>query len=129
MKNKHGNQKQATFTSTDTKSRRRPNGNLVIGGTFNINDWYPAPWAKTKIVIMEKELTFWPDIAPPEIRKKCTPTVEDLISIFVGDGLGMHPSRSDGIHLEVEWFEANQIRVPIVFQYGHRGSGFKSSWG
>ncbi|KAJ7267954.1 hypothetical protein C8J57DRAFT_1228564 [Mycena rebaudengoi] len=107
----------------------RPNGNLVIGGTFNVDDWYPAPRAKTKIAIMEKALTFWPDIAPPEIRKKRTPTVEDLIPIFVGDGLGMRPSRSDGIRLEVEWFEANQIRVPIVFQYGHGGSGFESSWG
>ncbi|KAJ7468274.1 hypothetical protein B0H11DRAFT_2239058 [Mycena galericulata] len=44
---------------------QRPDGNIVLGGTLNVDDWYPLPRPATKIAIMEKALALWPEIAPP----------------------------------------------------------------
>ncbi|KAJ6597793.1 D-amino-acid oxidase [Mycena vulgaris] len=107
----------------------RNNGNIVLGGTLNFDDWYPLPRPETKLAIMEKALALWPEIAPPEVRKERTPTVEDLLPIIVEDGLGLRPHRKDGIRLEVEWVESHGAKAPVVFHYGHGGSGFESSWG
>ncbi|KAJ7234450.1 hypothetical protein C8J57DRAFT_1195332 [Mycena rebaudengoi] len=107
----------------------RHNGNIVLGGTLNVDDWYPAPRSETKRAIMEKALSLWPEIAPPEIRKERKPTVEDLIPIIVEDGLGLRPHRPQGIRIEVEWVQANKAKAPVIFHYGHGAYGFESSWG
>ncbi|KAJ7230167.1 hypothetical protein GGX14DRAFT_384128 [Mycena pura] len=108
----------------------RHNGNIVLGGTLNVDDWYPLPRPETKIEIMQKALSLWPEIAPPEARKNGRrPTIEDLYPIFVEDVLGLRPSREQGIRLEVEWVEAKRVKSPVVFNYGHGGYGFESSWG
>ncbi|KAJ7628798.1 hypothetical protein FB45DRAFT_834771 [Roridomyces roridus] len=107
----------------------RHNGNIVLGGTLNVDDWYPLPRQETKVAIMEKALALWPEIAPPEVRKERKPTIEDLYPIFVEDGLGLRPHREQGIRLEVEWMESNSAKAPVVFHYGHGAYGFESSWG
>ncbi|KAJ7908233.1 D-amino-acid oxidase [Mycena leptocephala] len=107
----------------------RPNGNIVLGGTLNVDDWYPLPREETKIAIMEKALALWPEIAPPEARKNRAPTIQDLYPIIVEDGLGLRPHRNEGIRIEAEWVEANGVKAPVVFNYGHGGYGFESSWG
>ncbi|KAJ7118010.1 hypothetical protein C8R43DRAFT_1099238 [Mycena crocata] len=104
----------------------RHNGNIVLGGTLNVDDWFPLPRPETKLAIMEKALALWPEIAPPEARTDRNPTVGDLYPIIVEDGLGLRPHRKDGIRLEVE---ANAARAPVVFHYGHGAYGFESSWG
>lgn len=106
---------------------------------------YPLPREQTKIAIMEKALALWPEIAPPEARKKRVPTIEDLYPILVEEGVGLRPHREDGIRIETQWVEANGIRAPVVFHYGcviryrstqlnsdscrHGSYGFESSWG
>ncbi|KAJ7230163.1 hypothetical protein GGX14DRAFT_410069 [Mycena pura] len=108
----------------------RPNGNIALGGTLNVDDWYPLPRPETKTEIMQKALSLWPEIAPPEARKNGRrPTIEDLYPIFVEDVLGLRPSREQGIRLEVKWIEAKGVKSPVVFNYGHGGYGFESSWG
>ncbi|KAJ7634320.1 hypothetical protein B0H17DRAFT_1107591 [Mycena rosella] len=107
----------------------RRNGNLVVGGTMGADDWYPLPRPETKLAILERALALWPEIAPPEVRKQRSPTVEDLLPIVVYEGVGFRPGRKDGIRLEVEWIEANDAKAPVVFNYGHGGSGFERSWG
>ncbi|KAJ6457700.1 D-amino-acid oxidase [Mycena sanguinolenta] len=107
----------------------RPGGNIVIGGTLQVDDWYPGPREKTKTAILEKALALWPEIAPPDVRKDRAPTVGDLEPIIVEDGVGLRPHRSDGIRIEAEWFEANGVTAPVVFHYGHGWAGFESSWG
>ncbi|KAF7369798.1 D-aspartate oxidase [Mycena venus] len=107
----------------------RRSGHLVIGGTMNVDDWYPAPREETKIAILEKALALWPEISPPEARKDRVPTIEDLYPIVVEEGLGLRPRRNGGIRLAIEWIEAQAIKAPVVFNYGHEGSGFESSWG
>ncbi|KAK7055611.1 D-amino-acid oxidase [Favolaschia claudopus] len=78
----------------------RHNGNIVLGGTLNVDDWYPLPREATKKAIMENALALWPEIAPPEARKDRTPTIEDLYPIIVEDGLGLRPHRNEGIRIE-----------------------------
>ncbi|KAJ6617117.1 D-amino-acid oxidase [Mycena sp. CBHHK59/15] len=107
----------------------RHNGNVVLGGTLNVDDWYPLPRPETKRAIMEKALALWPDIAPPEVRKERAPTVEDLIPLIVEEGLGLRPHRDAGIRIDVEWVEAHGAKAPVVFHYGHGSFGFESSWG
>ncbi|KAJ7907103.1 D-amino-acid oxidase [Mycena leptocephala] len=84
----------------------RHNGNIVLGGTLNVDDWYPLP-----------------------PRKNRAPTIQDLYPIIVEDGLGLRPHRNEGIRIEAEWVEANGVKAPVVFNYGHGAYGFESSWG
>ncbi|KAJ7179752.1 D-amino-acid oxidase [Mycena filopes] len=107
----------------------RHNGNVVLGGTLNEDDWYPLPREETKIAIMEKALALWPEIAPPEARKDRTPTIEDLFPILVEEGLGLRPHRKEGIRIDSEWVDANGVKGLVVFHYGHGAYGFESSWG
>ncbi|KAF7350767.1 D-aspartate oxidase [Mycena sanguinolenta] len=107
----------------------RHNGNIVIGGTLNVDDWYPLPREETKRAILGKALALWPEIAPPHARKDRSPTVADLYPIIVEDGVGLRPHRDDGIRIEAEWVEANGVTAPVVFNYGHGAYGFESSWG
>ncbi|KAJ6469204.1 D-amino-acid oxidase [Mycena vitilis] len=107
----------------------RHNGNIVLGGTLNVDDWYPLPREETKTAILEKALALWPEIAPPEARQDRAPTIQDLYPIIVEDGLGLRPHRNEGIRIEVEWVEAHGAKAPVVFHYGHGAYGFESSWG
>ncbi|KAF7373132.1 D-amino-acid oxidase [Mycena sanguinolenta] len=107
----------------------RPGGNIVVGGTMSADDWYPAPREKTKTAILEKALALWPEIVPPHARRDRDPTVADLYPIIVEEGAGLRPQRDDGIRIEAEWVEANGVKAPVVFHYGHGSSGFESSWG
>ncbi|KAJ7482020.1 D-amino-acid oxidase [Mycena latifolia] len=107
----------------------RHNGNIVLGGTLNRDDWYPLPRPETKQAIMANALALWPEIAPPEIRKVRKPTVEDLIPIIVEDGVGLRPHRDDGIRIDVLHVEAGKAKAPVVLHYGHGAFGFESSWG
>ncbi|KAJ7468772.1 hypothetical protein FB451DRAFT_381682 [Mycena latifolia] len=107
----------------------RRNGNLVVGGTMDLDDWYPLPRPEIKLAILEKALAVWPEIAPSEVRNERAPTVEDLLPIIVEEGVGFRPKRKDGIRLEVDWVEARGARAPVVFNYGHGAAGFEASWG
>ncbi|KAF7350765.1 D-aspartate oxidase [Mycena sanguinolenta] len=97
----------------------RHNGNIVIGGTLNVDDWYPLPREETKRAILGKALALWPEIAPPHARKDRSPTM----------AWGCGRTGDDGIRIEAEWVEANGVTAPVVFNYGHGAYGFESSWG
>jgi hypothetical protein len=111
---------------------------------------YPLPRSETKTAILEKALTLWPEIAPPDARRDGrAPTVGDLYPLIVEEGVGLRPEREGGIRIEAEWVEANGVKAPVVFHYGfvarfafadevwntefsahrHGSSGFESSWG
>lgn len=109
----------------------RRSGDVILGGTRVQDDWFPRPRPETTSDILKRCLTMCPDLAPPEIRKVREPTVEDLSSIIVEEGCGLRPGRTGGIRLEVEWFDAiaREGKVPVVYNYGHGGYGYQSSWG
>ncbi|RDB30564.1 D-amino-acid oxidase [Hypsizygus marmoreus] len=109
----------------------RRNGDIIIGGTQGVDDWYPYPRPESTRDILERVFAMCPELAPPEIREKRTPTLDDVIPLIIEEGCGLRPARKDGVRLEVEWLQANETgkKVPIVFNYGHGGYGFMSSWG
>jgi len=109
----------------------RRSGDVILGGTRVQDDWFPIPRPEITSDILKRCLAMCPELAPPEIRQVREPTVEDLSSIIVEEGCGLRPGRTGGIRLEVEWFDAiaKEGKVPVVYNYGHGGYGYQSSWG
>ncbi|KAF7326371.1 Nuclear export factor [Mycena venus] len=108
----------------------RRSGDIIVGGIKVENDWYPVPRHETTLDILKRGFALCPELAPPEIRAQREPVLEDLQPIIIEEGCGLRPARKGGIRLEVEWFAiANQNKVPVVYNYGHGGYGYQSSWG
>lgn len=82
---------------------------------------FPCPRPETTRDILERSFALCPELAPPEIREKREPTLDDVVALVIEDGCGLRPSRRGGIRLEVEWVELeknNGRRVPVIFNYG-----------
>ncbi|KAJ7871319.1 hypothetical protein B0H13DRAFT_1634268 [Mycena leptocephala] len=110
----------------------RRSGDIIVGGIKADNDWYPVPRQETTLDILERSFALCPELAPPEIRAQREPVLEDLQPIIIEEGCGLRPARKGGIRLEVEWVAAplgEEKKIPIVFNYGHGGYGYQSSWG
>ncbi|EGO03581.1 hypothetical protein SERLA73DRAFT_175101 [Serpula lacrymans var. lacrymans S7.3] len=121
-----------TMTAADgtyTYLMPRRGGDLLVGGTRVPNDWHPTPRPEITKDILARALALAPEIAPPHSREGRTPTVEDLLPIVIEEGCGLRPGRKSGIRLEVEWFDRGDTAIPVVYNYGHSGYGFLSSWG
>ncbi|KAH7915047.1 hypothetical protein BJ138DRAFT_1142508 [Hygrophoropsis aurantiaca] len=122
-----------TMTAGDgtyTYTMPRSDGTMLVGGTRVPNDWYPIPRPEITEDILARALVLTPELAPPHIREQHTATVDDLRPIVIEPGCGLRPARKGGIRLESEWFDAPAGRkVPVVYNYGHAGYGFLSSWG
>ncbi|CAE6466883.1 unnamed protein product [Rhizoctonia solani] len=114
----------------------RQSGDVIIGGTYEPNDWYPRPRESTIDDIITRCLVLSPLIAPAGARVNGrTPTIADVRSIIIESGVGLRPARKGGIRLEVGSVQyvfgspAFVCKVPIVYNYGHGGQGYQSSWG
>lgn len=69
--------------------------------------------------ILRRGLALFPELAPPEIRRKREPTVEDLLPLVIEDGCGLRPSRKGGLRLEAQRVQVKDGRtVPLIFNYG-----------
>jgi len=108
----------------------RRSGDVIVGGTKIDDDWYPAPRPETATDILTRGLAVCPELAPPHIRAERQPTVDDLLPIVIEHGCGLRPARKGGVRIETEWFKAigKNGQVPVVYNYGHGGAGFQSSW-
>jgi D-amino-acid oxidase len=96
---------------------------VVIGGTYQENDWYPHPRQETIDDIINRALALSTLIAPAEARVNGrTPNVEDVRSIMIESGCGLRPARKGGVRLEigsVEYESGGQnTRTPLIFNYG-----------
>ncbi|KAL0576848.1 hypothetical protein V5O48_005145 [Marasmius crinis-equi] len=107
----------------------RPSGDVIVGGTKVADDWYPIARKDTTEDILKRGFALCPELVPPEIRAKRTPTVDDVQPIIIEEGCGHRPARKGGIRLEVVWFQGLNKKVPVVTNYGHGAAGFQSSWG
>ncbi|RDX54806.1 D-amino-acid oxidase [Lentinus brumalis] len=109
----------------------RRSGDVILGGTKEDNDWYPAARPETTTDILERCLALCPELVPPEIRAQRAGTVDDIRSLILEEGCGFRPQRKGGIRLDVKWVPGRegQGKVPLVFNYGHGGGGYQSSWG
>jgi len=92
---------------------------------------YPLARPETTEDILLRCLALCPELAPPEIRAQRAPTVDDIRNLIIEVGCGFRPARTGGIRLDVEWTTSGRDdkKVPVVFNYGHAGAGFESSWG
>jgi len=106
-------------------------GNVLVGGIKVPDDWYPTPRATDRTYILTRMLGLCPELAPPSVRASRAPTVEDLEGLIVDEGCGLRPGRKGGIRLEVGSTEREGGRgtIPVVYNYGHAGMGYQSSWG
>jgi len=110
----------------------RRGGTVIVGGTRVADDWFPKARPETTIDILERGLALYPELAPPSVRDKREPTVEDLKPLIVEEGCGFRPARKGGIRLQCEWVAvpgSEGQTVPIIHNYGHGGYGFQASWG
>jgi hypothetical protein len=84
---------------------------VILGGTRDVDDWYPKPRPETKIEILKRSIALAPELAPPGTKN---PTYEDLIPLVIEDGCGLRPGRRGGIRLERETVSG----IPVVHNYG-----------
>ncbi|KAF7300704.1 Nuclear export factor [Mycena chlorophos] len=103
----------------------RRSGDVIVGGIKVDDDWYPIPRPETTLDILKRGFSLCPELAPPEVRAQREATIEDLTPLIIEEGCGLRPGRKGGIRLEVEWVR----NVPVVYNYGHGGYGYQSSWG
>jgi len=109
----------------------RRSGDVIVGGTRAVDDWYPKPRPEIKQDILERGFALCPELASPDIRVERKPTIDDVLPHIISEGCGLRPARKGGVRLEVEWTEGigGRGRVPIIHNYGHDGYGYQSSWG
>ncbi|KIK19629.1 hypothetical protein PISMIDRAFT_107285 [Pisolithus microcarpus 441] len=105
----------------------RATGDVLVGGIRVAKDWFPVPREQDRDYLLAGGLAMCPELAPPHILAERMPTVDDLRPLIVDEGCGLRPGRKSGIRLATEWPEGSKI--PVVYNYGHSGMGFQSSWG
>ncbi|KAJ3055734.1 hypothetical protein HK097_009475, partial [Rhizophlyctis rosea] len=98
----------------------RGDGTVILGGTYQPNDWNLTPDPETAMRIITRCTAICPEIVPPG---------QTSPHILTHD-VGLRPSRKGGLRLEVEKFDNGSGElVPVVHNYGHGGYGYQSSWG
>lgn len=88
----------------------RVDGNIVVGGTRQDNNWNSTVSEQDSADIMRRATVMWPPIAQ---------------ATLVANNVGFRPARQGGIRVEL----VNTFKVPVVHHYGHAGAGFEESWG
>ncbi|TEB19203.1 D-amino-acid oxidase [Coprinellus micaceus] len=110
----------------------RRTGIVILGGTLEPNDWNATPRPETTRDIIERNLKFAPEIIPAHLRKDAEkPTLDDVLPLVVEEGCGFRPGRKGGLRLQAGSIQVpNTDRtIPVVYNYGHAGAGYISSFG
>ncbi|KAJ7484457.1 D-amino-acid oxidase [Mycena latifolia] len=103
----------------------RQSGDVILGGTFQVDDWHPTSRPETVKLIKERGIAAYPELLPPDKRE--ARNVDDLD--VVEECVGLRPTRKGGVRLETTSLTVGEKKVPIVHNYGHGGAGYQSSWG
>ncbi|KAJ7154724.1 D-amino-acid oxidase, partial [Mycena filopes] len=104
---------------------RQSEGHVVLGGTFQPDDWHPTSRPETVKMIKERGIQACPALLPPS--KRANRDIEDLE--VVEECVGLRPTRKGGVRLEISSLTVADKSYPIVHNYGHGGAGYQSSWG
>ncbi|KAJ7138423.1 D-amino-acid oxidase [Mycena crocata] len=103
----------------------RQSGDVIIGGTWQVDDWYPDSRPKTVKLIKERAIEAYPELLPANKRKRGS--IDDLD--VLEECVGLRPTRNGGLRQEVSSLSVCGKNFPIVHNYGHGGAGYQSSWG
>ncbi|KAJ7512534.1 FAD dependent oxidoreductase [Mycena galericulata] len=103
----------------------RQSGDVILGGTFQVDDWHPHSRPETVRQIKERGIEAYPELLP--LAKRELRNIEDLD--VVEECVGLRPARKGGVRLEVTSLNVGGKVFPIVHNYGHGGAGYQSSWG
>ncbi|KAJ6572024.1 FAD dependent oxidoreductase [Mycena capillaripes] len=103
----------------------RPSGNVILGGTFQVDDWHSTSRPETVKLIKERGIEAYPELLPPNKRE--TRNIADLD--VVEECVGLRPTRKGGVRLETTSLNVGDKSIPVVHNYGHGGAGYQSSWG
>ncbi|KAF8970430.1 D-amino-acid oxidase [Flammula alnicola] len=108
----------------------RKGGNVVVGGTQGIDDWYPKSRPETTQDLLKRGLELCPELVPPEVRAKKLPDIQDLLPLVVEEACGLRPMRRGGVRIEREYRMTPKGRkIPVIHNYGHGGRGYISCIG
>ncbi|KAK6910406.1 D-aspartate oxidase [Kwoniella mangroviensis CBS 10435] len=108
----------------------RYNGEVIIGGTREQNDWYPYPREETTEDVLKRAQEICPDLVPPYTKGREDHDESPLKEIVEGVLVGFRPSREGGIRVDIgdDLYLGND-KVKVVYNYGHGGAGWQSCWG
>lgn len=103
----------------------RASGEVIIGGTREVDDWETQPRDATTQDIIRRALEICPSLARPPASTEPV----DLESLITGKVVGFRPTRDAGIRLEAEKVALDGKDEIVVHNYGHGGYGWQSMWG
>ncbi|KAF8178101.1 hypothetical protein K438DRAFT_1277948 [Mycena galopus ATCC 62051] len=103
----------------------RKSGDIVLGGSWGVNDWHPTSRPETSKSIRERGVRIYPELLPPGKREARDINDLDVIAACVG----LRTSRKSGVRLETSFLEADGRKISVIHNYGHGGGGYQSSWG
>ncbi|RUS16278.1 FAD dependent oxidoreductase [Endogone sp. FLAS-F59071] len=99
----------------------RDNGEVVLGGTMQKNDFTATADPETAKDIMRRVCEMYPELTKGEGSQALK---------VLRDGVGLRPSREGGPRIETETLTTPHGKtVLICHNYGHGGFGYQSSWG
>jgi glycine/D-amino acid oxidase-like deaminating enzyme len=104
----------------------RVNGEVVLGGTREVDDWEAKPRGDTARDILRRVREIAPEVVPGTAGRG---DADGLEGIFIAHLVGLRPSRTGGIRLEREDLRIAGEQVTVIHNYGHGGAGWQSSWG
>ncbi|KAF5375665.1 hypothetical protein D9615_009355 [Tricholomella constricta] len=113
----------------------RRSGEVIIGGTREIDDWMPEPRPESSLDIKRRALSLFPELAPESTRAGGRiPAPDDLDSIILREVVGFRPARRTGLRLEhgddlIIESNTDTRHIPVLHNYGHSGAGWQSCWG
>ncbi|RDB30641.1 D-amino-acid oxidase [Hypsizygus marmoreus] len=107
----------------------RRSGEVVIGGTREVDDWEEEPRPQTTVDIKQRAVELYPELVPESKRVAGQqPDPKDLIVVRVA--VGLRPARKGGLRLERgDDLIVSERKIPVLHNYGHSGAGWQSSWG
>ncbi|GAA5976723.1 hypothetical protein JCM10908_005607 [Rhodotorula pacifica] len=105
----------------------RASGEVIVGGTREIDDWERNPRPETTADILRRAVEICPQLANP---RGAGETI-DLRSILQAEVVGFRPTRDAGIRLEPGTLslDGGSRHLAVVHNYGHGGYGWQSMWG
>ncbi|KAJ7255380.1 D-aspartate oxidase [Mycena rebaudengoi] len=103
----------------------RQSGDVILGGTFQVDDWHPTSRPETVKEIKELGIKACPELLPADKRDKRD--INDLE--VIEECVGLRPTRKGGLRLETTTLNVDGNTVSIIHNYGHGGAGYQSSWG